>query len=389
MDVEILTFDADPDRGGFGARVHSLVRMFAAFARVRVLLTDWFGGVRVPGVDYVRFPVRDTPLTRMRRLRTYYKTDFPPRPRADAADLSIVETLDLWALTDRSRGVPRVLDEHNVYWELLKYDLASTPFFSSRLGRNPLVRKALFMRVWRRAKDYEQRAIRRADGTFVTSEVDRALIVGELPDAAERVHVLPNTVDLDRFPDLSDTETRDEAVFVGNYTYGPNQDAARFILERLAPSLPQLRFVLVGGSPETLPPTGGNVTATGHAPDLNATLRNAAVCLAPLTQGSGTRLKILTYLASGKAVVATSKAVEGLDVEDGVHLLIRDDPEAFREALRTLLGDPDRRRELGRQGRRLVQERYDWRVHVGWLREFAARLSSGDAGPRAERASRE
>lgn len=44
MEVEILTYDADPNHGGFGARVDALIRMFAAFARVHVTLTDWFGG---------------------------------------------------------------------------------------------------------------------------------------------------------------------------------------------------------------------------------------------------------------------------------------------------------------------------------------------------------
>jgi glycosyltransferase involved in cell wall biosynthesis len=376
MDVEVITYEADPNRGGFGARVHSLIRMFAEFARVRVTLTDWFGGVRVPGVEYTPVPLRDTAMTRLRRLRTYYKTDFPPRPKGPAPDLTVVETLDLWALTDQTPGVPRILDEHNVYWELLKYDLSSAPFFSTRLGRSAAVRRLLFPRLWRRARDFEAAAIRAANGTFVTSDVDRALVLQAIPEAAAQVHVVPNTVDLDRFPDFSGAETNQDAVFIGNYAYGPNQAAARFILEQVAPALPQMRFLLVGGNPSNLPPMRDNVTATGHVPDLNGVLEHAAVCLAPLAQGSGTRLKILTYLASGKAVVATSKAVEGLDVRDGVHALIRDDPAAFREALQKLSSDPDLRASLGRNGRRLVEERYHWKVYVDWLREYATALCS-------------
>ncbi len=376
MDVEIITFDADPNRGGSPARVHSLIRMFAAFARVHVTLTDWFGGDRVPGVEYTELPVRDTPLTRLRRLRTFYKTDFPKRPSLEQPDLRVVEMLDLWGLSEADPGVPRILDEHNVYWELLKYDLGSAPFFSTWLGRREAVRKLLWPRLWQRAKDYETNAIRRAEGTFVTSAVDRARILEELPDSADRVHVLPNTVDLDRFPDLSRAETASDAVFIGNYAYGPNQEAARFIMDRIAPTLPQMRFLLVGGNPSALPPARGNVTATGHVPDLNAVLEHAAVCLAPLAQGSGTRLKILTYLASGKAIVATSKAVEGLEVQDGVHLLIRDGEEAFRQGLNRVLADADLRSTLGRNGRRLVQERYDWRVYVEWLRRYSSGLCS-------------
>lgn len=377
MDVEIISFDADPNRGGSPARVHSLIRMFAAFARVHVTLTDWFGGVRVPGVEYIEFPVRDTALTRLRRLRTFYKTDFPQRPSRDGPDLRVVEMLDLWGLSELDPGVPRILDEHNVYWEMLNYDLGNAPFFSTWLGRRQVVRKLLWPRLRQRAKAYEMNAIRNAEGTFVTSAVDRAQILKELPDSANRVHVLPNTVDLDRFPDFSSAEETGDAVFIGNYAYGPNQEAARFIMDRIAPGLPGMRFMLVGGNPSVLPPARGNVTTTGHVPDLSAILEHAAICLAPLAQGSGTRLKILTYLASGKGIVATSKAVEGLEVQDGVHLLIRDGEEAFRQGVNRLMADTDLRISLGRNGRRLVQERYDWRVYVEWLRRYSSTLCRG------------
>lgn len=372
MEVSIVTYDADPNHGGFGARVDALVRMFAAFAHVHVTLTDWFGGDRVPGVAYEEWPLRDGAMSRLHRLRTYYKTDFPKRPGTDRADLLVVETLDLWGLVGRFPGTPHVLDEHNVYWELLKYDMTTAPFFSTRLGRRKAVRRLLEPYLWRRARDYESRAIRDAEATLVTSTVDRERIVRELPDVADRVHVLPNTVDVERYTDFSDSEQSRNVVFVGNFAYAPNQEAARFIAERLAPSLQEARFLLVGNNAPVLSNGPPNVTATGFVRDLDVILGPAAVCVAPLSQGSGTRLKILTYLGSGKAVVASTKAVEGLDVRDGVHLLIRDDDAGFRAAVRRLLENPDLRRSLGRNGRRLVQERYDWRDYVDWLRRFSA-----------------
>jgi glycosyltransferase involved in cell wall biosynthesis len=374
MEVEILTYDADPNHGGFGARVDAIVRMFAAFAHVHVTLTDWFGGNRVPGVEYEEWPVRDTSLSRLHRLRTYYKSDFPQRPGTARADLVVVETLDLWGLTGKTRGTPHILDEHNVYWNLLRYDMTKAPFFSTRLGRTKTIQRFLAPYLWRKARDYEVRAIRQAEATFVTSSVDRERILAELPDCSARVHVLPNTVDVERYTDFSGSEQTEDIVFVGNFAYGPNRDAARFVREQLAPGLPHARFLLVGGNAPIVHDAPPNVIATGFIRDLNTILGPAAVCIAPLTQGSGTRLKILTYLGSGKAVVASTKAVEGLEVRDGVHVLIRDDEAGFRAAITDLLNNPELRRNLGRNGRRLVQERYDWRVYVGWLKEFAATL---------------
>ncbi len=352
------------------------MRMFAAFAHVRVTLTDWFEGTRVPGVVYEPFPVRDTLGTRVRRLRTYYKTDFRRRVGAPSPDLQVVETLDLWGLRPSSARTPRILDEHNVYWDLLKYDISSAPFFSTRLGQTRLVRRFLEPRLLRRAKEYEIRAIREATGTFVTSPVDREALAREIPDRAQRIHVLPNTVELDLFHDFSERESERSVLFIGNYTYGPNLEAARFIREQLAPRIPDAQFVLVGKGPTAPEGAASNVVAKGFVPDLNNALGPAAVCVAPLTKGSGTRVKILTYLASGKAVVASSKAAEGLEAQDGVHLLIRDEPEEFVRAVRTLLDDPDARRDLGRHGRQLVKDRYDWRVYVDWLREYCGSLQA-------------
>ena len=55
----------------------------------------------------------------------------------------------------------------------------------------------------------------------------------------------------------------------------------------------------------------------------------AAVCVVPIRQGGGTRLKILEAMALGTPVVATSKGAEGLDAVDGEHLLLADDPATF------------------------------------------------------------
>ncbi len=373
MEISILTYDADPDHGGFGARVDGLVRSFAAFADVRVILTDWFGGKHVPGVVYEECPLPETRATRLKRLRTYYRTDFPSI-RHHFGDIVVVETLELWGMVSRTQGPPRILDEHNVYWEVLKYEMGRSPFFSTGLGRSAVVQRALQPYLWRRAKRYEVTAIRGADATLVTSEADRARLLEELPELSPRVRIVPNTVAVERYPDFSVMETTDEVLFVGNFNYAPNQQAATYVMRHLASQLPQARFLLVGAGAPSVPATLPNVSAPGHVADLNEILKRASVCVAPLLHGSGTRLKILTYLASGKAVVATTKAAEGLEVVDGTHLLLRDDPDGFRGAVRALLGNPDLRHVLGENGRRLVRERYDWRTNVAPLRELAERL---------------
>ena len=382
MKVEIITFDADPDHGGFGTRVHSLARMFSQFADVRIVRTDWLQGPKIPGAVCEDLPLKDGLGSKLRRLRSYYKTDFPRRQTVDRPDFSIVESPDLVGLHQYGGTVPWVLDEHNIYWDLLKYEMVNSPFFKSWPGRRGLVRRWLLPRLLKRAKEFEMDSIRQAARTLVTSEADRRLILEEMPDLEDRIRVLPNCIDLDRIPYAGekDVETN-KVLFVGNYNFVPNREAAMYISRDLAPSLPKAEFRLVGADPPSEALQGGNVVATGYVESLQTVLEETAVCIAPLTHGSGTRLKILTYLAAGKAVVATTKACEGLEVEDSVHLMIRDDTEGFVSAIRRILSDTNLRRQLGAEGRKLVETKYDWRVYVGWAEDFATEVL-GAARPR-------
>lgn len=383
MKIEIITPDADPERGGFGTRVHSLVNMFSQFAQVTVVRTDWFGGPEVPGVRYENEPVKDSLRSKLRRLRTYYKTDFPRRRRDESPDFAIIENLDLVGLHQDADSVPWVLDEHNVYWDQLRYEMVNSPFFKTWLGRRAPVRNWLVPRLQRRARDYEVDALRRAAHTLVTSPADRRMILEELPDLADRLHVLPNSIDVASLPESEGPIETNRVLFVGNYNYVPNREAATFISRTLAPALPEAQFLLVGSHPPPDLP-GRNVIALGYVEDLPPVLAKAAVCIAPLTHGSGTRLKVLTYLAAGKAVVATTKGCEGLEVEDGVHLLIRDEAPRFRKAIQQVLSDPDLRKRLASAGRHLVERRYDWRVYVEWAKDFARTVQ---APPRAQTAA--
>ena len=91
----------------------------------------------------------------------------------------------------------------------------------------------------------------------------------------------------------------------------------------------------ITGNHANLPlPTAEGITLTGFVDDVRPLIASAAVCIVPLWQGGGTRLKILEAMALRTPVVTTSKGAEGLDAEHGVHLLIADEPAAFADGRR-------------------------------------------------------
>ena len=90
-------------------------------------------------------------------------------------------------------------------------------------------------------------------------------------------------------------------------------------------------------------------------------LARADLAVVPLRIGSGTRLKILESFAHRIPVVSTTIGADGLDVEDGVHLLLADRPEEFAQRL------PTTHSRTGRSpggcvdaAERRYLERYEW-----------------------------
>ena len=100
---------------------------------------------------------------------------------------------------------------------------------------------------------------------------------------------------------------------------------------RLADRLPGARIRLAGRASGPVEPLGRTpgVTVVGAVDDMGTELEGADIVVVPLRRGSGTRLKILEAFAYGVPVVTTTVGCDGLDVDDGVHLLVADDPTDF------------------------------------------------------------
>ncbi|HSW65816.1 MAG TPA: glycosyltransferase, partial [Bacillota bacterium] len=96
--------------------------------------------------------------------------------------------------------------------------------------------------------------------------------------------------------------------------------------------------------------------------------------ICPIREGSGTRLKVLTYMAAGLGVVSTSKGSEGIHYTDGQELTIVDEPQAFADAIVTLLLDRAALHKMGQAGHQLARESYDWPVIGKELAAFYARI---------------
>jgi glycosyltransferase involved in cell wall biosynthesis len=136
------------------------------------------------------------------------------------------------------------------------------------------------------------------------------------------------------------------------------------ICQKLAPHfIGKAEFIIAGAPIPKIDNVPGNVRFLGWVEDVRPLMTDATVCIVPLRHGSGTRIKILEYMASGRPIVATSKGCEGLEVNHEEDIIVADTDEDFVSAIGTLLKDETMAKRLSESAYRLVQEKYDWRAH--------------------------
>lgn len=213
------------------------------------------------------------------------------------------------------------------------------------------------------------------DASFVASEVDADRLQSCI--GGYRPVVVPNGVDLGYFHNtLQGKPDGNILVFTGHMSYEPNVDAVLYFCRQILPAIvakvPGTHLLVVGMQPHPSVlalehECPGIVTVTGEIADVRPYLAQSSVSIVPLRSGSGTRLKILEAMAMRRPVVSTAIGCEGLVAKNDRHLLIRDDPAEFAQAVINLLNDTGKWNQLANAGRELVEEHYGWNVLAGLM----------------------
>ena len=110
-------------------------------------------------------------------------------------------------------------------------------------------------------------------------------------------------------------------------------------------------------------------------------LAQADILVSPRIKGENTPMKIYSYLASGKAVLATKILSHTQVLDSRSAMLVDTNAPAMAAGLTQLLEDPALREEIGRTGKSLATERYSLAAYKTKLREGYGRLSGNGAAP--------
>ncbi|HEV7772692.1 MAG TPA: glycosyltransferase family 4 protein [Conexibacter sp.] len=245
------------------------------------------------------------------------------------------------ALAGLARHRPVIYNAHNLE-SAYRHELEA----SSGLGSPEQLRR------------FERGVLARAAESWMVSEADAAAARELCADA--RLRLVPNVVDVAAIAPVTPDVAACRALFVGNFSYEPNRNGLRFLLDDVMPrvwaQLPEARLRLVGAGLDEPPSDDPRVEALGFVDDLADAYAGVSAVVVPLLQGGGTPLKFVEGLAYGVPVVATPRAAAGLAVRDGQDCLLAEGGDAYAEALTRALRDgvPG----LGERARALAAERY-------------------------------
>jgi len=305
-----------------------------------------------------------------------YQTPEMKQPLADlidSRDFDVIHVESFYMLQNlpADHHLPVLLSEpaieHIAWWRHAK---VAQPIYQ----RPGIMLEALKMRL------FAPRAWRAADVVGTMSSVDTGIIAR----SGARTTPAPNGVDVQFFqPPATPERAPAQAVFMGDYKYFPNTDAALYFIQEIMPRIreqrPDFELVLLGKDPTPeiraySDDPNTPVTATGLVDDTRPYLTSATVFVCPLRSGSGTRFKLMESLACGLPVVSTTVGCEGLNAVAGEQMLIVDGVHDFATAVLHVLADNTLAQQLAEQGRQWVVEHHSWDHSAGKVAEAYAAL---------------
>jgi glycosyltransferase involved in cell wall biosynthesis len=267
------------------------------------------------------------------------------------------EGLIVGAAARVGRHIPLVYDAHT----LLMNELPSYP-----LGLSMPIKRAI-------SRGLDRLLPAMADHTVCVSQKIRDTLVNDLGMRAADVSVMANGVEFEHFdptpypqPALTGPRT---VIFTGNLASYQGVDYLLKAFALVAPRVPDARLVIGAdsgfGAYETLAGTLGirariDILPAPTFDDLPRILAGAQVAVNPRVDCDGVPVKLLNYMASGRAVVSFDGSAPGVTHMENGWLARSADIASMAEGITNLLGDPELCRKLGAAARDYVAANSRW-----------------------------
>ncbi|MCB1671791.1 MAG: glycosyltransferase family 4 protein [Gammaproteobacteria bacterium] len=233
--------------------------------------------------------------------------------------------------------VPLVYDAHNI--ETLRF---------ARMNK-PLQRRIVAF--------FEKRMLQNSSAVLCVSEAEADYVRTHFKTP---IALLPNGVDIQAAKPV--TERDYEFCFFGALDYQPNLVALEFLRDqwsRIRALHPSARLLLVGRNPPDWSDAIDGWVVAGEVASVAKAISKAAILLCPLSEGGGSRLKIIEAIANGLLVVSTRFGAEGFESLEEEESIVITTLEEFVDAAVTRSLSPIDHPAIAATARR-----FDWNCLV-------------------------
>ena len=208
-------------------------------------------------------------------------------------------------------------------------------------------------------------AISGEDGKkYLHSEYDKPLVT------------IPFGINLDLYNSDNNKEEFPSLFHIGAMDWLPNIEGIEWFLKEIWPSVnekfPDLKFYLAGRKmPESMLQTKHkNVIVVGEIQDANEFMSSKSIMIVPLLTAGGIRVKIIEAMALKKSVISTTIGAHGIEGENKKDIFIADTKEDFVNSIYALVNNYQNHIDIGKNARKLVEEKYDNKKLTEELIEF-------------------
>ncbi len=268
---------------------------------------------------------------------------------------AVEEAAHLIAPFARVLGIPLVVDVDSSIPDQLRYSGFATRgpllWVAEALERRALAWSSAVITV---CTSLTEGVKRRAPGAMTFQIEDPPLVDATARPQPEIVASLRRDLDLGPEP---------VALYSGNFEAYQGVE----LLADAAPLVPEAQILFMGGEPAEIETLKRRAAGTGsrcafagkrHPSELPAFLALADVLVSPRTKGDNTPFKVYTYLASGRAIVATRIPSHTQVLDDSVAFLVEATPEGLAAGIRQALSMPEEAATRASRGRELIERHY-------------------------------
>ncbi|RJQ27329.1 glycosyltransferase [Candidatus Parcubacteria bacterium] len=231
----------------------------------------------------------------------------------------------------------------------------------------PFMRPLLYLDVLK-VKYWESHYWKKAARVVAVSERDAKVMQQTVKGL--KVDIVPNGVGDDFIQEVP-LHYNKTLLFMGNYEWMQNSEAARILAREVYPQvnkkIKDAKLVIAGQNTQKIKDLQAKgIELVNIAVDDIKTVQNyyhnSGVLVAPLYGPGGTRLKILSAMSSRLPVVTTKIGITGINAIDGVNVLEGETPKEVAELTVKILQDKNLYKKIADNARKFVEENYSYEV---------------------------